>query len=186
MLVLATLTITVACGDDADPAPAAPSPSRAGGLTLQPLTAGRDVTSPDGRFALRVPADWVAANAPVAELSFRAPEDDEPLSFTIVREELAEIRRAQAYAEAGRRRIGEIYRNVITLSLTPVGVGSHDAYRWVFTADTGTGEFYFYQLYLVRGSDGFVMTGLAPITTDFSHAQSVFDAIAGSITIARG
>jgi hypothetical protein len=186
ILVVVVITLAMACGGSSDPAAATPSAARTGNLTLQPLLTGRDVTAPDGRFALRIPADWIAANAPVAELSYRSPEPDDQLSFSIVREELTDIRRAQAYAEAGRRRIGELYRNVITLSLTPVRVGSHQAYRWVYTAGTGTGEFFFYQLFLVDGSDGFVMTGLAPMTTDFVHAQSVFDTIAGSITLARG
>jgi hypothetical protein len=186
ILIFAVLTLAAACGGSAEPAAETPSAARIGNLTLQPLQAGRDVTAADGRFALRVPADWVAANAPVAELSYRSPESGEQLSFSIVREELADIQRAQAYAEAGRRRIGELYQNVITLSLTPVRVGSHEAYRWVYTAGTASGEFFFYQLFLVDGGDGFVMTGLAPMTTDFAHAQSVFDSIAGSITLARG
>jgi hypothetical protein len=187
VIAMLLLGVLAGCGRGDQPAPTLPTTSQpAAGQQLQPLTSGRDVTAPDARYSLRVPLDWVEAGAPVAEVSYRSTDPASPLQLSIVREQLATIRQPQAYAEAGRRQVSEVYRNVITLSLSPVRIGNREAWRWTYTAESGGQERYFYQLYIVDGSVGLVLTGLAPIQYDFNQAQATFDSIAATITFARG
>lgn len=188
LLLTATLLALSGCGISrgSDAGPTATSPPPLSGQALQPLEAGRDVLAPDGRYSLRVPSDWLTANAPVAEVSYRSPDLASSTSFTVVRENLTSIQRPQAYAEAARREITSQYRNVLTISLAPVRVGNHEAYRWIYTATRGSEDFYFYQLFVIDGGEGFVLTGLAPVTSDFATTQATFDAIAGTMLFARG
>lgn len=186
---LALVTLLAGCGGDsaAEPTGTAASAAQSGGpVVLQPLTTGRDVSASDGRYSLRVPGEWVEYDDQISELAYRTVVEDPVLSVNIVREELGENTRVQAYAENARQDIGGIYRNVITISLSPVMVGSIEAYRWVYTATIGERERLFYQLFIVDGGQGFVLTGLAPATADVSTTRSTFDAIAGSLTFARG
>lgn len=187
ILVLALL-LTGCGGDDANaPSGATATSAQAGGLNeLQPLLAGRDVQAPDGRYSLRVPGEWVRYDDPIAELAFRTVAEDPALAMNVVREDIGDNPRVQVYAEEARDRIGSIYRNVISLSLSPVRIGALEAYRWIYTASIGEQERLFYQVYLVDGGQGFVLTGSAPMTADLSTISATFDAIAGSMTFARG
>jgi hypothetical protein len=133
-----------------------------------------------------VPADWLEINIGLAEVSFRSSDLSDPYSLNVAREQLEGIRQPQVYAEAGRRSVSGVYSNVLTLSMTPVQVGEVAAYRWVYTAVAGGSERLYYQLYLIDGGEGFVVTGNAPVTSDLSRVQALFDSIAGSISFARG
>lgn len=157
-----------------------------GGPILRGLTSGRQVTAPDGRYAMFVPADWLDVNVGLAELSFRSSDGAGPLLLSIAREPLTQTRQPQVYAEAGRRSVSAIYSQVLTLSMTPVQVGEIPAYRWMYTATVGGREQLFYQLFLIDGGEGFVVTGNAPVSSDFTDVQALFDSIAGSISFARG
>ncbi|MDQ3548793.1 MAG: hypothetical protein M3439_08230 [Chloroflexota bacterium] len=186
--VLALALLLTGCGGQANaPSGATATSGRAGSLNeLQPLTAGRDVLAPDGRYSLRVSGEWVRYDDPIAELAFRTVAEDPALALNVVREDIGDNPRVQVYAEEARDRIGSIYRNVISLSLSPVRIGALEAYRWIYTASIGEQERLFYQVYLVDGGQGFVLTGSAPITADLPTISSTFDAIAGSMTFARG
>jgi hypothetical protein len=190
LLLALALGTTVGCGGNQTAASPTTSPSARvvgpGGPVLRGLTAGRQVTAPDGRYALFVPADWLEVNAGLAELSFQSSDAANPYSISIAREQLVETRQPQVYAEAGRRSVSAVYANVLTLSMTPVQVGEIPAYRWMYTATVSGRERMFYQLFLIDGGEGFVVTGNAPVTSDFSDAQELFDSISGSISFARG
>jgi hypothetical protein len=157
-----------------------------GGPILRPLVSGRQVLAPDGRYALFVPADWIEVPSGVAEVTYQSPDPVDTLTVSIAREQLSETRRAQSYAEAGRRSVSAVWSNVITLTMAPVQVGEVSAYRWVYTASIGNVERLVYQLYIVEGSEGFVLTGFAPRDADIDAAQAVFDAIGGSISFGVG
>jgi hypothetical protein len=187
--LLGLLLILVGCGGDEanDPTPSVEAGQPGGVNVLRPMTTGQEVQSPDGRYSLRVPGEWVEYDDPVAELAYRTIADDPALALNVVRDpELGESPRVQVYAEEGRERIARIYRNVNSLSLSPVRVGTIEAYRWIFTATVGERERLMYQLYVVEGGQGFVLTGSAPINTDLDVLSSTFDGIAGSLTFARG
>ncbi|MGH9175277.1 MAG: hypothetical protein ACRD1H_13020 [Vicinamibacterales bacterium] len=154
--------------------------------SLRPLTTGRDVTAPDGRYSLRVPGEWVRFDDPIAELAFRTTTESPALAINIVREDVDPDQRLQAYAEGARRRVGTVYRNVITLTLGPVRIGELEAYRWIYTATAGERQRLLYQLFVIDRGQGFVLTGMAPIDADLPTTQSLFDSIAGSLTFARG
>ena len=187
LLVLAPLL--AGCGGDAagDPTSTTAPDAQAGSPNvLQALATGRDVLAPDGRYSLRVPGEWVQYDDPVAELAFRTVAEDPALSLNVVREDLGDNQRVQVYAEEARDRIRNIYRNVMSLSLSPVRIGALEAYRWIYTASVGARERLFYQLYVVEGGQGFVLTGSAPVAADLPTVRSMFDGIAGSLTFARG
>ena len=153
---------------------------------LRPLTTGRDVQAPDGRYTLRVPGEWVQYDDPIAEVAFRTVAEDPALAMNVVREDIGDNPRVQVYAEEARDRVGRLYRNVNSFSLSPVRIGALEAYRWIYTATIGERERLFYQLYVIEGGQGFVLTGSAPIGSDLSAIRSTFDGIAGSLTFARG
>jgi hypothetical protein len=190
LLLALALGTTVGCGGNQTVASPTTSPSARvvgpGGPVLRALTAGRQVTAPDGRYALFVPPDWLEVSAGLAELSFQSSDAANLYSISIAREQLVETRQPQVYAEAGRRSVSAVYANVLTLSMTPVQVGEIPAYRWMYTATVSGRERMFYQLFLIDGGEGFVVTGNAPVTSDFSDAQELFDSISGSISFARG
>lgn len=187
--MLAMAALLAGCGgdDSREPTSTVASTGQQGGpQVLAPTTTGRDVQASDGRFSLRVPNEWVEYDDPIAEMAFRTITEDPALSFNVVREEVADNTRVQVYAEEARTRIGMTYNNVISLSLTPVMVGSIESYRWIYTASIGNRERLFYQLYIVDGGQGFVLTGSAPKGADLATVRSTFDSIAGSIIFARG
>lgn len=189
LICLLLSLIIVSCrGDDGSVSPAASGTAGQPGdaNVLKPLDTGRDVLAPDGRYSLRVPGEWVQYDDPIAELAFRTVAEDPALALNIVREDLGENQRPQVYAEDARRRIGSIYSNVVSLSLSPVRIGALEAFRWVYTATAGAQERFFYQLFVIDGGQGFVVTGVAPIDADFTTTRSLFDAIVGSLTFARG
>jgi hypothetical protein len=157
-----------------------------GGPILRGLTAGRQVLAPDGRYSLYVPAEWLELNVGLAEVSFRSPEANSVYQVSVTREQLDGIRQPQVYAEAGRRGVSRVYQNVLTLSMSPVQVGEVAAYRWVYTATTAGRDQMFYQLFVIDGGEGYVVTGSAPVTTEVSQMQALFDSIAGSLSFARG
>jgi hypothetical protein len=144
------------------------------------------VIAPDGRYSMFVPGDWVEVAVGLSEITYRSPDATSTMILSVSREELVDIRRPQAYAEAGRRSVTAIYSNVLTLSMTPVQVGGIEAYRWIYTATVSGSERLFYQLFLIDGNEGFVVTGFAPATVDFGTTQALFDSMAGSINFARG
>lgn len=191
ILCIATLLLVgvIGCGGSqtAPPATETAAPRIGpGGPVLRGLTSGRQITAPDGRYAMFVPADWLEVNAGLAEVSFRSSDASDPYSVSVTREQLNGLRQPQAYAESGRRSVSNVYSNVLTLSMSPVQVGEIPAYRWLYTATVGGSERLFYQLFLIDGGEGFVVTGNAPVASDFSDAQVLFDSIAGSISFARG
>lgn len=187
--LLALTAVLAGCGGDGADAPSgtATSIGQSGAPNrLAPLTTGRDVQAPDGRYSLRVPGAWVQYDDPIAELAFRTVGEEPALSLNVVREDIGNNPRVQAYAEAARVRIGNIYSNVTSLSLTPVKIGSLEAYRWIYTASVGQRQRLFYQLYLIEGGQGFVLTGSAPLAADAASVSAMFDSIGGSLTFARG
>jgi hypothetical protein len=188
-IVLLVIVGAAGCGGSqpAEPVSDAAAPQTGpGGPILRGLTSGRQVMAPDGRYSMFVPADWLEINIGLAEVSFRSSDLSDPYSLNVAREQLEGIRQPQVYAEAGRRSVSGVYSNVLTLSMTPVQVGEVAAYRWVYTAVAGGSERLYYQLYLIDGGEGFVVTGNAPVTSDLSRVQALFDSIAGSISFARG
>jgi hypothetical protein len=160
------------------------------GPFLQPLVGGQQITASDARYSISVPRDWVTIQAPPAELAFAQPSSSASSGVTVnmAREPLGPtgISDAQAYANAGRQRVSTIYQNVVTLSFDPVQVGTHGAWRWIYTAHTGGADHYYYQLFVLDGAEGFVLTGVAPADTDRRATQALFDSIAGSLTFVRG
>ncbi len=188
VLLISVLALSGCGGDNHSGAVAAPTDAKTDQVPgqLQPLVAGKDVLAPDGRYSMRVPADWIEYEDPIAELGFRTLDTSAPRSLNIVREDLQGMDRTQAYAERARQRVASIYQNVVTLSLAPVRVGDRDAYRWVYTATAGGTERLFYQLYIIDGDQGFVLTGMSPAGSSIEDSQFLFDAIAGSLSFARG
>lgn len=187
--LLALALILAGCGGDDANAPrgATATAEQAGGINvLRPLATGRDVQAPDGRYSLRLPREWVKYDDRIAELAFRTVAEDPALAINIVRDELGDNPRVQVYAEEARERIASRFRNVVSLSLSPVSVGTLEAYRWIYTATFGEQEHLFYQLFIVDDGQGFVLTGSAPIGADLRTISSTFDSIAGSLTFARG
>jgi len=181
--------LLAACGgdDSANPASTAADAGQPGGPNvLQPLTTGRDVQAPDGRYSLRVPGEWVQFDDQISELSFRTVAEDPALALNVVREDVGGTARVQAYAEEAREDVGRIYKNVNSFSLSPVRIGTLEAYRWIYTATIGEQSRLFYQLYVIEGGQGFVLTGYAPLDADLSSVRSTFDSIAGSLNFARG
>ena len=187
--LLVIVLLAAGGGDSRAHAPAAPTSddgSSTNNATLRPLTTGRDVLAPDGRYSLRVPGEWVGFDDPIAELAFRTTTETPALAINVVREDIDANQRLQTYAESARRRVGSIYHNVISLSLGPVRIGELDAYRWVYIATVGQRERLFYQLFVIDQGQGFVLTGMAPIEADLRTTRALFDSIAGSLTFARG
>lgn len=189
MFLLALLLAGCGSGDgsgNGNPNPTGTSGPANGPNVLQPLTSGRDVQPSDGRYSLRVPGEWVQYDDPIAELAFRTVAETPSLSMNVVREEVPDNPRVQVYAEEARERIARLYRNVNSMSLAPVKIGNIEAYRWIYTASVGQQQRLFYQVYIVDGGQGFVLTGSAPISADVPTVREMFDAIAGSLTFARG
>lgn len=187
LLVLALLLAGCGGAEAGDPtSTTAPAGQTGGPIVLQASTTGQDVLAPDGRYSLRVPGEWVQYDDPFAELAFRTVAEDPALALNVVREEIGENPRVQVYAEEARDRIGRNYRNVVSLSLSPVRIGGLEAYRWIYTASVGAQERLFYQLYVVDGGEGFVLTGSAPVDANPDAIRPIFDGIAGSLTFARG
>jgi len=186
--LLGIVLLLAGCGgDDApDPTPTSEAQQYGGLNVLRPMQTGQEIQAPDRRYSLRVPGDWVQYDDPVAELAYRTIAADPSFSLNVVREDIAANARVQAYAEDARERIARIYSNVNSFSLTPVRVGTVEAYRWIYTASVGQIERLFYQVYVIEGDQGFVLTGSAPVDTDIELLSSTFDPIAGSLIFARG
>ena len=197
LTVLATLLLT-ACGGAQTPVPVRPTitatpatPVAGEGPFLLPLTGGREYTAADAHYSVSVPSDWTSINAPPAEQTFVQPGSSDPgngVTVNLVRERLGPtgITTARAYAEAARKRIGEVYQDVAPISFEPVQIGTHGAWRWTYTAKTSGATHYIYQLFVLDGAEGFVLTGVGPADTDQRATQALFDSIAGSLTFVRG
>jgi hypothetical protein len=187
-LIALALLLAGCGGDDAgNPTSTAIGTGQQGGPNvLRPLATGREVQAEDGRYSFRVPGEWVEYEDPLAELAFRTVAEDPALALNVVREAVSENTRIQAYAEEAREDVGRLYSNVNSFSLTPVRIGSLEAYRWIYSATFGERRRLFYQLFVIEGSEGFVLTGYAPADADPSMVSSTFDGIAGSLTFARG
>jgi hypothetical protein len=189
VIVVTLLGIALAgCGGDSQPTatPAGQMQMGPGGPILPSLQAGRQVMAPDGRYSLFVPSDWIEIDSGIAEVTFQSSDPGEQLTISIARERLNEIRRSQVYAEAGRRSVSAVWSNVVTLTMAPVQVGDVSAHRWVYTATINGVHRLVYQLYIVDGDEGFVLTGFAPTTVDYAQSQSVFDSVAGSFSFGVG
>lgn len=186
-ILLALPLLLVACGDSEKQTLDRPAGTAASGPpVLTPLTAGRDLSAPDGWYTIRVPADWVEAPPIVAELSARATTGESPLSLRITRETLDGITTPQAYLEATRRDINARYQDVVTISLGPVRAGSVDAVRWLYRATVEGQPRLLYQIFVVQQGSGLVLTGIAPGDADFHDVGATFDAIAGTLSFGRG
>lgn len=198
MLSFVALLLLAACGGSggATPrvfptiTPTPVTPVAGVGPFLTPLTGGREETASDARYSISVPADWVAVTAPPAELAFTQPGSSgtgSAISINITREQLpAAVTDARGYAEAGRGRIGQIYANVLPLNDGAVQIGRLPAWRWTYTARAGGADRYLYQVFVIDGRMGFVLTGIAPASADQRAMQALFDGIAGSWTFQRG
>ncbi|HEX5165806.1 MAG TPA: hypothetical protein VFV93_10455 [Thermomicrobiales bacterium] len=189
LIAFVLVLLLAGCGGDGRPDPTSTVKTTAepgDPHVLEPMTTGRDIVAPDGRYSLRIPGEWVEYDDPFAELSFRTVAEDPALAINVNRDEIDESTRVQVYAEEARARISRTYRNVNSLSLTPVKIGSMEAYRWIYTAAVGTIEHLFYQVFLIDAGEGFVLTGSAPIDVDIDLVRPIFDGIAGSMTFARG
>lgn len=186
-IALALPLLLAACGDSDKQTLDRPAGTAASGpVVLTPLTAGRDLAAPDGWYTIRVPADWVESPPIVAELSARSTTGESPLSLRITREALDGITTPQAYLEATRRDINARYENVVTISLGPVRVGSVDAVRWLYTATVDGEPRMLYQLFVVQGGSGLVLTGIAPADSDYQQVGATFDTIAATLSFGRG
>lgn len=186
-ILLALPLLLVACGDSEKQTLDRPAGTPASGPpVLTPLTAGRDLSAPDGWYTIRVPADWVESPPIVAELSARATTGESPLSLRITRETLDGITTPQAYLEATRRDINARYQDVVTISLGPVRAGSVDAVRWLYRATVEGQARLLYQIFVVQQGSGLVLTGIAPGDADFHDVGATFDAIAGTLSFGRG
>jgi hypothetical protein len=188
----------VACGGEKTPTrllptitPTPATPVAGAGPFLAPLTGGHSYVAADSHYSISVPSDWTRINAPPAEQTFVQPGSTElanGVTVNLVRERLGPtgITTAQAYAESARQRIGDIYQDVAPISFDPVRIGTHGAWRWTYTAKAGGVNHYFYQLFVIDGAEGFVLTGVAPVDADQRATQALFDSIAGSLTFVRG
>lgn len=176
-----------ACGNSGKKTLEPPDGTAATGpAVLTPLTAGRDLSAPDGWYTIRIPTDWVESPPVVAELAARATTGANPLSLRVTREALDGITSPQGYLEATRRDINARYEDVITVSLGPVRVGTIDAVRWLYTANVDGRPRLLYQLFVVQGGNGLVLTGVAPGDADYQQVGATFDAIAATLSFGRG
>ncbi|HAX23869.1 MAG TPA: hypothetical protein DCX80_02380 [Chloroflexi bacterium] len=186
-ILLALSLVLGACGNSGKRMLVRPTGTAASGfVVLAPLTAGRDLSAPDGWYTVRIPADWVESPPIVAELSARSTTGADPVSLRITRESLDTITTAQAYLEATRRDINTRYENVVTISLGPVRAGNVDAIRWLYRATVDGKPRLIYQLFVVQEGTGLVLTGVAPGDADFHQVGATFDAIAGTLSFGRG
>jgi hypothetical protein len=188
--VLAALMLIACGGDDADNGRRATRTAEANATTderiLQPLEAGREFTAPDGRYSVRVPADWIQEERAIADLAFHSSAPGMAVQFNITSERNDESRTLQGYAQAARQVVEETFTNVLTVSFTPVQVGSQEAMRWLYTARVNNSERLYYQLYVVEPSRAYVLTGIVPADSSFDEVRSTFDAVAGSFKLGRG
>jgi hypothetical protein len=193
------LTVVSACGGEPrarlDPAtlptitPTVATAVAGQGELLAPLPPGQIVVPEDGRYTFVVPDDWYAIDAGIAEEYWVQPPQagSEPeVAVNMVRESIEGIENSRQYAEIGKEHGSEIYPGVVTISSAAVRVGDRPAWRWLFTADIGDGGTLFYQLFIIDGRQGFVLTGSAPMNADERAIQALFDSIAGSLTFVRG
>ncbi|MCO5175975.1 MAG: DUF1795 domain-containing protein [Thermomicrobiales bacterium] len=191
LLLLTILTalplILAACGGGNKQTFERPDGTAASGpVTLTPLSAGRDLSAPDGWYTIRIPTDWIESPPLIAELAARETTGANPLSLRITREALDSITTAQAYLEATRRDVNARYENVVTLSLGPVTINNVPATRWLYTATVDGEPRMIYQIFIVQQQSGLVLTGLSAPTADYQHVSQTFDAIAGTISFGRG
>lgn len=188
MLLVATLL--AGCGGDASdrgPRPTATSEASPGATArLVPLTSGRDVLAPDGWYTMRIPLDWTEVESPISETAVQSSSTSPRLTLNVTREQLDTITQPQAYLEATRRQISQMYENVLPISMAAVTVGDVPAYRWLYTATVSGQQRLIYQLFIVNQGTGLVLTGLAPATADFDETRRVFDSIAGTLQFGRG
>lgn len=153
---------------------------------LQPLVAGREFTAPDGRYSLRVPADWIKEERALADLAFHSSAPGVALRFNVASERNPESRTLQSYAQAARQTVEETFTNVLSVSFTPVKVGNQEALRWMYTATVSNANRLYYQLYLVESDRAYVLTGIAPSEANVEETRATFDAVAGSFKLGRG
>lgn len=153
---------------------------------LQPLVAGREFTAPDGRYSLRVPADWIKEERALADLAFHSSAPGDPLRFNITSERNPDSRTLQGYAQAARQTVEETFVNVLSISFTPIKVGERDAMRWLYTATVSNAKHLYYQIYVVEGDRAYVLTGIAPTDANVEETRGMFDAVAGSFKLGRG
>lgn len=199
LLGILCISLVAACGGDPQPrldpatlptiTPTPATPVVGQGEVLPALTDGQHVTPEDGRYTFLVPPDWYSLDAGIAEQYWVQPPaagESPQVSVNVVRESIGSVENARQYAELGREHGEEIYQGVITISSAPVRVGDRPAWRWLFTADVGSGGTLFYQLFIIDGRQGFVITGSAPKDADERQMQALFDSIAGSLTFIRG
>lgn len=191
LLLLTILTalplILAACGDSNKQTFEKPDGTAASGpVALTPLSAGRDLSAPDGWYTIRIPIDWIESPPLIAELAARETTGANPMSLRITREDLDSITTAQAYLEATRRDVNARYENVVTLSLGPVTINNVPASRWLYTATVDGEPRMIYQIFIVQQQSGLVLTGLAPPDADYQHVSHTFDEIAGTLSFGRG
>jgi hypothetical protein len=108
------------------------------------------------------------------------------VTVNVVRETLDGVENPRQYAEVGQEHGKEIYKSIVTISSAAVRVGDRPAWRWLFTADIGAEGTLYYQLFIIDGRQGFILTGSAPRTSDERAIQALFDSIAGTLTFVRG
>jgi len=153
---------------------------------LQPLVAGREFTAPDGRYSLRVPADWIKEERTLADLSFHSSAPGADVRFNVTSEDNRSTRTLQGYAEAARQSVEETFTNVLSVSFTTVQVGDQAAIRWMYTASVNSASRLYYQIYVVEPGRAYVLTGIAPADASFDETRATFDAVAGSFKLGRG
>lgn len=153
---------------------------------LQPLVAGREFTAPDGRYSVRVPADWIKEERALADLAFHSSAPGSDVRFNITSETNPSSRTLQGYAQTARQTVEETFTNVLSVSFTPVQVGGREAMRWMYTAQVNNASRLYYQLYVVESDRAYVLTGIAPAEASFDEIRVTFDAVAGSFKLGRG
>lgn len=200
ILIVSLLTLLAACGEEPrprldprtlptiTPTPVTPVPGQ--GEYLMPLQGGQTVVPDDGRYTFVVPTGWYSIDVSIAEEFWVEPPavagEDPQITVNIVRENLSGIENPRQYAEIGQKHGAQMYSSIVTISSAPVRVGDRPAWRWLFTANVGAKGTLFYQLFIIDGRQGFVLTGSAPATGDERALQALFDSIAGSLQFVRG
>jgi hypothetical protein len=160
------------------------------GEALAGLTEGEEVVPADQRYALVIPALWVAGSAPSADIAYRESgglTEDHEYAYNVMREQLpAGISTARAYAESGRENVETTFSDVETVSFEPVQFNDIQGFRWVYTLTVTVDTVFVHQIYVVDAGTGFLLTGSAPADGDLDAAHELFDSISGSFSFPRG
>jgi hypothetical protein len=188
VLLAGAIVLLSGCGsgpnqiNEAPPIPPTATPAPRPGLDgplLTPLQDGAEVTAPDHRYTVDLPAEWTETNPRESDFVFSGPGG---MTYEITRAPLPDdVSTARAWSEAEQ----EAADDVETVSFEPVQVSGSQAVRWVYRESIDGEEFLLHVVFVVDGDTGFRLTGSAP-AGDEDATISLFDSISGSFTLPRG